>query len=238
MSVIRSGFSALGKLLIALSLGVAFFAGMLGIVYIQLRGEEVSIPKVVGKNFNDGRSDLTDMGLRIKKIATRYSNEKPNTILEQRPRAGTTAKSGLMISVVVSEKNPEGNELPVDIKDDEEAIEEIQDQPELKIEKKKSKTKKKKTTPKNRDVITKKDEEKPEENSADGTKVGSENAKTDGQPNNKPVTKPAETKPAGPKPPTVSKPAVPKPKPKTTNKPKPAPDSRNRKVQISNEKER
>ncbi len=46
-----------------------------------------------------------------------------------------------MISVVVSEKNPDGNEAPVDVKDDDEAIKEIEDQPELKIDKKKDKVK-------------------------------------------------------------------------------------------------
>lgn len=159
MGLMKSGVSAVGKLLVVMALAVTFLGGMLGVVYYQLRGEEVAIPKVVGKNFNDGKVDLNGVGLRIKKIASRYSNEEPNTILEQRPRAGTTAKSGLMISVVVSEKNPDGNEAPVGVKDDDEAIKEIEDQPELKIDKKKDKAKPKKSGSKTRDVITNKPDE-------------------------------------------------------------------------------
>jgi hypothetical protein len=130
----------------------------------------VNIPKVVGKNFNDGQDELSDLGLRIKKIATRFSNEDPNTILEQRPRAGTVAKTGLIISVVVSEPNPPGTEAPTELKDDEEAIEEIQDLPELKTEKskRKSKTEDNKEEPKTRDVI----ETKPTADDASKTDEG------------------------------------------------------------------
>ena len=155
MDLLRHGVSAAGKLLIAASLAAAFFVGLFGVVYFQLTGTEVEIPTVVGKNFNDGQDELSSLGLRIKKIATRYSNDDPNTILEQRPRAGTVAKSGLIISVVVSEPNPPGTEPPTEVKDDEEAIEEIQDLPELKTEKAKRQSKQSDKTeePKTRDVI-------------------------------------------------------------------------------------
>lgn len=155
MDILKHGLSAIGKLLMAGALAAAFFAGLFGVVYLQLTGSEVEIPKVVGKNFNDGQDELGRLGLRIKKIATRFSNEDPNTILEQRPRAGTVAKSGLIISVVVSEPNPAGKEAPTELKDDEEAIEEIQELPELKTEKsrRQSTTSDKKEEPKTRDVI-------------------------------------------------------------------------------------
>jgi len=161
MEILKHGLSAIGKLFMAGALAAAFFAGLFGVVYMQLTGGEVEIPKIVGMNFNDGLDELNSKGLRIRKIASRYSNEDPNTILEQRPRAGTVAKTGLIISVVVSEKNPEGDEeAPAEVKDDDEAIEEIQDLPELKTDKsrRQSKASDKKEEPKTRDVI----EEKPE----------------------------------------------------------------------------
>ena len=155
MSFVQKSVSAIGRLMIVAVLAATFMAGVLGVGYLQLKGEEIQIPKVVGKNFNLGGEELASHGLRIKKIASRYSEDAPNTILEQRPRAGTTAKTGLMISVVVSQPNPDGSEAPADVKDDDEAIEEIEDLPELKTDKakKKSKTKPKKTSPKTRDVI-------------------------------------------------------------------------------------
>ncbi len=158
MDYLKQGASAIGKILIAVSLAAAFAAGLFGVIYLQLAGTEVEIPKVVGKNFNQGQDELSSLGLRIKKIATRYSSENPNTILEQRPRAGTVAKTGLIISVVVSEPNPPGTEPPTEVKDDQEAIEEIQDLPELKTDKAKRQTKPddKKEEPKTRDVLEEK----------------------------------------------------------------------------------
>lgn len=230
MSVVKNTASAIGRLLIVSTLAITFLVGMFGVIYFQLRGEEVAIPKVVGKNFNDGREDLTDLGLRIKKIATRYSNEEPNTILEQRPRAGTTAKSGLMISVVVSEKNPDGRELPVELKDDEEVIGEIEQQPELRIDKPKAKTKAKKTSPKTRDLIEKKpDDEETGKPDDGGTKTETGTAK--------PADQKTDTKPADSNPPVVPTKPVPKPpaKPSDDNKkPKPNGDLRSRRVSTDN----
>ncbi|MEZ5307587.1 MAG: PASTA domain-containing protein [Pyrinomonadaceae bacterium] len=194
MGILQKSMSIVGKLIIIACLLVAFAGGLLGVIYFQLRGEEVSIPKIVGKNFNEGRDELAGQGLRIKRIASRYSNEPPDTILEQRPRAGTTAKSGLMISVVVSEKNPDGSEAPASVVDDDKAIEEIEEQPELKIEKKTTKPKdtKKKTGPKTRDVITDKTPDKKTEDGGD--KGATEPAGDKNEGTAKPSTKPAENK--------------------------------------------
>ncbi|MDH3494118.1 MAG: PASTA domain-containing protein [Acidobacteriota bacterium] len=229
MGFVKNGVSAVGKLFVVLTLFVTFLIGMFGVIYVQLKGDEVAIPKVVGKNFNDGREDLSDVGLRIKKIATRYSNEEPNTILEQRPRAGTTAKSGLMISVVVSEKNPDGSELPVKIKDDEAVIGEIEQQPELKIDKQKPKAKSKKEDPKTRDVMKEKDEtEKP---SSETDKPATGEPATGNDPVPKAEPKPNEAKPpAVPAKPAPSAPPKPKDDPK---KPNTSGDVRNRKVDQS-----
>lgn len=159
MSFIAKGASAFGKLLTVLVLAGAFLFGLIGVVYMSLQGEEISVPDLVGKDLNQSEEELTRLGLKIKERARRISNEKQNTILEQLPKPGETVKTGQMILVVVSKENPDGREIPEtvtkeDEKDDIEAIEGlISDKP------KKSDTKdtdKKKKSPKTRDVIANK----------------------------------------------------------------------------------
>lgn len=121
MSFIKTGFSAIGKLFIVMALAGAFLVGMVGVVYLSLRGEEIQVPEIIGKNREEAEKELTSLGLKMKKRADRYSEEKPNTILEQSPKAGTTAKTGQQILVVVSQVNPESSEAPATVvKEDEE----------------------------------------------------------------------------------------------------------------------
>lgn len=121
VSFIKTGFSAIGKLFIVMALAGAFLVGLFGVVYLSLRGEEIQVPEIVGKNREEAEKELTSLGLKMKKRADRYSQEKPNTILEQSPKAGTTAKTGQQILVVVSQVNPESSEAPATVeKDDEE----------------------------------------------------------------------------------------------------------------------
>ena len=160
MGLLKTGFSAIGKFFIVLSLAAAFIVGMVGVVYMSLRGEEVKIPEIVGKDVEESEKELAALGLKLKRIANRYSAEKPNTILEQRPRAGDTAKTGLMISVIVAQPNPEGTEAPAEIKkkSDEDNIEEIEDlisdKPKNSKKSNTNSTKKKSST--TRDVIKEK----------------------------------------------------------------------------------
>lgn len=131
MGFIKKGASAFGKLFIVAALAVAFLAGMAGVVYLSLQGDEMKVPEVVGKDFADTEKEFAALGLKIKKRADRYSTEKPNTILEQLPKSGDTVKTGQMILVVTSKTNPEGEEAPVTLKksgedeDDSEKIEEL-----------------------------------------------------------------------------------------------------------------
>lgn len=152
MKLVKSGITLIKGLLIMASLAVAFMLGLISAFYLSLTGEEIKIPKIVGKNYNEGRDELIAQGLRIKKIASRYSEEIPNTILEQRPQAGTTAKTGLMISVVVSKENPDATEAPAAVKEEEDNVDEIKELPELRTEKP-GKKKQKKVSLKTRDVI-------------------------------------------------------------------------------------
>jgi len=131
MGFVKKGASAFGKLITVIALAGTFLVGAVGVVYMSLQGAEMKVPEVVGKDLVESEKELASLGLRIKKRADRYSTEKPNTILEQLPKAGDTVKTGQMILVVTSKTNPEGDEPPMTIKkttneaDDSEKIEEL-----------------------------------------------------------------------------------------------------------------
>lgn len=130
MSLAQSGLSALGKLLVLIGVMAAFVAGMAGVVYMSLQGEEIKVPEIVGKNFLDSERELEALGLKIKKRADRPSPDAPNTVLEQLPKPGETVKTGQMILVVVSTPGGDPAELPTSLKkdiesDDSERIEEM-----------------------------------------------------------------------------------------------------------------
>ena len=131
MSFIKKGASAFGKLLTVIALAAAFLVGAVGVVYLSLQGEELKVPEIVGKDLIESEKELASLGLRIKKRADRPSAEKPNTILEQLPKAGDTVKTGQMILVVTSKAGLEGEETPATIKknlsdeNDSEKIEEL-----------------------------------------------------------------------------------------------------------------
>lgn len=211
MGLIKTGISAIGKFFIVLSLAAAFIVGMVGVVYMSLRGEEIKIPEIVGKDFIESEKELAALGLKVKRIANRYSAETPNTILEQRPRAGDTAKTGLMISVIVAQANPEGTEAPADVRkksQDEDDIEEIEDlisdKPKKSNKANTNSTKKKSST--TRDIIKEKGNENSnsaeESNSnnnsksnSNGNSTGKDNKNSSGNSNNKPTTPAVTDKP-------------------------------------------
>ena len=130
MSFAKKGASAFGKLIIVIALAGTFIVGLVSVVYMSLQGEAMKVPEITGKDYVESEKELAGMGLRIKKRADRFSTEKPNTVLEQLPKAGDTVKTGQMILVVTSKTNPEGDEAPTTIKknvdvDDSEKIEEL-----------------------------------------------------------------------------------------------------------------
>ena len=159
VSFIKKSTSALGKLILVILLSATFVVGMVGVVYLSLQGEEIKVPEIVGKDVHEIEKELEQMGLRVKKRAERYSEEKPNTILEQLPRPGDTVKSGQMILVVTSKANPEGAEKPATIKknttteqEDREKIEELISDKPKKSNKSTTNSNKKKTS--TRDVLS------------------------------------------------------------------------------------
>ena len=233
MSLIKTSLSAIGRFFVVMALAAAFIVGMVGVVYMSLRGEEVKIPEVVGKDFEASEKELAALGLKIKKIASRYSAEQPNTILEQRPRAGETAKTGLMVSVIVSQVNPEGSEAPADVrkkKDDEESIEEIEelisDQPK-KSNKTNQNTNTKKKSSTTRDVI----KDKSNSNSDKSDSNSNSNSNSASNKDSKSATSDSNNKPAAGQPGSN--------KPNSTKTPAPTnkqggEDTRTRKVPTSN----
>ncbi len=125
----------MGKLLSLVLLLATFLAGMAGVVYMSLSGDEVKVPEITGKDFIESEKELASLGLKIKRRAERTSTEKMNTVLEQLPKAGETVKTGQLIFVVVSKAGIESDERPQTLKtdiesDDTEKIEEmISDKP-------------------------------------------------------------------------------------------------------------
>ena len=131
MSFVKKSASAFGKLITVIALAGTFVVGLIGVVYMSLQGQELKVPEIVGKDFVESERELASLGLRIKRRADRVSADKPNTVLEQLPKAGDTVKTGQMILVVTSKAGAEGEEAPpATIKkntdeDDSEKIEEL-----------------------------------------------------------------------------------------------------------------
>ncbi len=177
MSIIKSSFSALGKLLTVAILFGAFLLGMVGVVYMSLQGDEIKVPEIVGKDFLASEDELAKLGLKIKRRADRVSSEQINTVLEQLPKAGETVKTGQMILVVVAKHNPDGS-VPDTIKkgDEQEDIEKIEelisDKPRKSNSNSDSSNKKK--TSKTRDVVVNKSDE-----TSDGDKTDSKSGAAD-----------------------------------------------------------
>lgn len=129
MSFLKTGFSALGKLIAVAVLAAVFLGGMAAVVLMSLQGAEIQVPEITGKSFSESETELASLGLMIKKRAERVSSEPPNTIIEQLPKPGETVKSGQTIRVVVSKAPAAGEEAPKTIPtvdgDDSETIKEM-----------------------------------------------------------------------------------------------------------------
>jgi eukaryotic-like serine/threonine-protein kinase len=120
MSLVKTITSGIGKLFVVAALLGAFIVGLVSVVYLSLQGETIQVPEIIGKNKSEAEKELVALGLKIKKRADRYSEEKPDTILEQLPKSGETVKTGQVITVVVARQNPEGTEAPAVAKTPEE----------------------------------------------------------------------------------------------------------------------
>ncbi len=123
-----SAVSAIGRLATVIVLAAAFLFGMASVVYMSLKGKEVSVPEITGKDLKTGEDELAHLGLKIKKRADRFSQEPAGTVIEQLPKPGETVKTGQLILVVTSKGPGEGDQPPSlkDLgEDDSEKIEEM-----------------------------------------------------------------------------------------------------------------
>lgn len=230
MSLLKSGFSAIGKLLIVVALASAFLVGAGGVVYKSLQGEEIKVPEITGKDFNESEKELAALGLKLKERAKRFSTEKQNTILEQLPKPGETVKTGQMILVVTSKVDPEGGEAPTTIKkinqdeeDDTEKIEEmISDKPKKSNKANTNSNSAKKKADTKRDVIANNSNSNSNSTNADnsnksdsssGNSVDKTNKNAVSSPNNK-QSKPTNSPSSTAKPPSSGE-----ARPRTTPKP-------------------
>ncbi len=116
MSLAKKSLSVVGKLVVVLVLFAAFTAGLGAVLFMALRSPEVQVPEIVGKNLAAGEQELVSLDLKIRERTRRFSQEAPNTILEQTPRAGERVKAGQTISVIVSRAEQEGDEKPAEVK--------------------------------------------------------------------------------------------------------------------------
>lgn len=216
MSIVGNGFSAIGRLSALIVLAAAFLFGMAGVVYMSLQGAEVKVPEITGKDLNDGEHELAQLGLKLKKRADRFSQEKPGTVIEQLPKPGETVKTGQMILVVTS-KGPGDGDQPASLKnstdeDDSEKIEEmISDKPK-KSKANSNANRKKADTARDVNAETSNSNSNSNSNSAEGDK------KESGTTNN------SSDKPKNTQTPTMTR--LPNPSTKPGGEPKPKPDKR------------
>lgn len=63
---------------------------------------DTQVPDLCGKEFTSAREDAGAGGLYIRKSGERYSDEAPDTVLEQTAASGETVKQGTVVDVVVS----------------------------------------------------------------------------------------------------------------------------------------
>ena len=151
MSIVKSGFSAIGRLAALGLLAVAFLVGLVSVVYLSLQGSEIQVPEITGKSFSESESELASLGLKIKKRANRASTEAINTVIEQLPKPGDVVKTGQMIYVITSAGPGENAEKLNTLKkiseeDDSEKIEEMIDDKPKKAKSNSNSTRKKADT--------------------------------------------------------------------------------------------
>src|SRR5690348_18337723 len=78
-------------------------------VYLSLRSSEVKVPEVVGKDRFDAEHILGNAGLNFRVRATRPSTQqKPDTVMFQLPRAGEVVKTGQTVAMDISRPTKAG----------------------------------------------------------------------------------------------------------------------------------
>lgn len=84
-------------------LATTFFISAGIVVFLSLKGKEVSVPNLLGKSEGDAEKMLEAEGLRLK-VRNRATTEKTpaNLISDQTPNSGTVVKAGQVVNVTIS----------------------------------------------------------------------------------------------------------------------------------------
>lgn len=89
------------RLFILAILIIAFIGSALTAIYLS-RGQEVTVPKVVGKNQAEAKKIAQASGLQVDAIEV-FDEESPaDTVIRQEPKAGMVVKQGYTIKVYFS----------------------------------------------------------------------------------------------------------------------------------------
>lgn len=65
------------------------------------------VPKVVGKTIANAKRALKNAGFEVGKVTQRTSSQKKGTVISQSPDAGTSARPGRAVSLVVAKPAPQ-----------------------------------------------------------------------------------------------------------------------------------
>jgi len=65
------------------------------------------VPKVVGKTIANAKRALKNAGFEVGKVTQRTSSQKKGTVISQSPDAGTSARPGRVVSLVVAKPAPQ-----------------------------------------------------------------------------------------------------------------------------------
>lgn len=92
------------RLLILSILILAFIGSALTAIYLS-RGEEVAVPKLVGKNQNEAKRIGSSFGLQVESIEIFDEGSKKDIVVRQDPKAGMIVKKGFTVKVYYSSGN-------------------------------------------------------------------------------------------------------------------------------------
>lgn len=89
---------------IASIFGVLFLAALAAIFILPglLKTEEIQIPDVVGEDYEDAYSELTELGLKVKREPENSAEVEEGKVIRTDPNSGSTVKEGAEITVYSS----------------------------------------------------------------------------------------------------------------------------------------
>ena len=91
------------KLVTTVILAAAFFISAGLVIFLSLKGKEVTVPNLVGRSEGDAERLVEAEGLRLR-VRNRTTDEKiqANLISDQIPNSGTSVKAGQVVNVTIS----------------------------------------------------------------------------------------------------------------------------------------